>query len=444
MTTTEPQDAESWTNAPSAAGQEVTGALAALPDLWLTGPAIAAAAGMDRATAAAHLAVLAATGAVSTRGARYRLAEAVDPGAVPANLAAVRGVAHWYLLGAKAALTEIGADKTYWTLPATSGPEISAQRFADLDGAHAWLLGEEGNLRAVLAAADAAGLHAHVWRLATLQLQAWTYRGAYDRWQETADLALDAANAAGEPVGQSDALAYQARGYSQRGLLKRADDLQHRALEIRERAGDPIGLARSHNDRGLIAHRHADLDGAIAHYRTCQQIAASCGHDQYEAIARVNLADALRTQGHLDQAAELLEQVTDYCRHHHSPLLAAGAARLVADVLGLQGHTTQALTAAEQALAQSALLPETAGLAWAQHTYARALLRAERPTEAIEALRATAALHGAVHDRQRQTQALDLAADLYDGNGQHAQADTLRARAAQLRNELSELDTEAA
>jgi tetratricopeptide (TPR) repeat protein len=351
----------------------------------------------------------------------------------------VSGLADWYRRSLIAALTEVGTLEAYWPAPgrvAGQGQEVLAQRFTGVDGAHAWLLEEEENLLAVLAAATAAGLNTHVWQLAAFLFQAWSYRGFYDRWEETARVALDAAEAAGDPIGQSHALAYQARGYSQRGLLAHARELQQRALKIRERIGDQFGLAQSHNALGLIEHRAGDLEAAIARYLRCEEIAAACGDAHFVAIARLNRADALRTQGHLEQAMALLHLASGHFRTGKVPRYAATASQIIADILGLQGRTSEALVAAEQALAETSLLPDPALLAWAQRTHAVALTRAGRAAEAIEALRATAALHAAIQDRQRQAAALDLAADLYAGLGQHDLAALLRTQASELRDQL--------
>jgi len=445
MTSTAIDNPADWTHLPSPSSLRFARAMAALPHSWLSVPAAAAAADTDLPSARLRLALLAAAGVVTVRGVRYRIVLAPAAAIEPPPAEAIANLADWYLRSIDAALNELGMSYGYWPTPAPprrSAPQIEPPRFAEHDAAYTWLIEEEDNLLAVLRAAAAARLDAHTWQLAVHLLQSWSFRGEYTHWEHTARIALDAALAAGDRVGHAQALAYQARGFSQRGLTSRAEQLQLEALEIRELASDRHGLAQSHNALGMIAHRRDDLPSAIAHYRTCETLAEDCDYDIFAALARHNLADALRTQGHLAEAMELLERTIAYYEEHGHPYAVGSTAQILADVLGLQGLTEEALAAANAALARCALLSDNALLAWALRTVCGALARAGRTAEAIEAARAAAVLFDSVRDPQRHAKVLDLAAGLYDGQGETESAAELRAQAGELRAHLSDADDE--
>lgn len=443
MTSTTMKDPVDWARTPPAAALAFARCLAVVPGTWLTAPAAAAAAGLDLAGAGLNLAVLTAVGTVTARAARYQVSDAAALKPSDSADTAVAGLTHWYLRSARAALTALGMVEGYWPLseqPPGTGQALAPASFPDHVTAYAWLLEEEENLLAVLDAANAAKLSALTWQLAVVLLETWSFRGVYDRWQHTARIALNAAALAADPVGHAQALAYEARGLSEQGMLDQAEMLQRHALAIREYAQDGHGLAQSYDALGLIMQRRGDRVTAIAHYRACEKIALECGYHLFVAIARHNLGDVLRTEGRLEEAGTHLELALDYFREHGHLQQAASAVQILADISGLEESIVDGLEEAQQALAQSALVPNRSVLAWALRTMAVALTRSGRAPEAIEAARTAAALFASLSDSQRHADTLELAAELYDGQAEHGQAEVLRAKAAELRAQLYEAE----
>ncbi|WP_410564131.1 BTAD domain-containing putative transcriptional regulator [Amycolatopsis sp. cmx-4-61] len=214
--------------------------------------------------------------------------------------------------------------------------------------AHAWFAAEWPNLLAVLDAADAAGRHDDVWRLARL---AHTYRVAcplLDEWTRMADLGVAAAEAAGDVAGQcwlrlarcEIALAFELPGFgladAERaaelsagrpdGWLRTSVDLHlGRALsrlgeheKAIERLAEAVANAPDVTLRGQALSscaqaekRAGRLADAIAHQRAGLRIDRELGDDDQVVVSLDKLAELSLRAGDLEAAERYAWEAID-------------------------------------------------------------------------------------------------------------------------------------
>ncbi|MFE3941228.1 BTAD domain-containing putative transcriptional regulator [Streptomyces sp. NPDC059118] len=262
-----------------------------------------------------------ARGLGTDEGALLRLLDSYTATALAASLAAEPG------------------EKPCCTLPREAPADAPARTFADRPAALRWYAVERENLAAAVTAARAAGHDDRAWRLAVLQWPyvVWSVR---DGWAPLLEQALEASRLLGDPDAESRV----------RALL------------------------------GWVLTREGQLSEALAQLELAPALAARAHDPSSEAIALVNLAVALDTDGITDAS---LRHVTRAVR------LAREAQDVLTELLALQHRTHQLLARGDIAAAERctayALALDDHGVTTGLGALRRAALRLSR-SEALLAL----------------------------------------------------------
>ncbi|KPI13171.1 NB-ARC domain protein [Actinobacteria bacterium OK074] len=169
-----------------------------------------------------------------------------------------------YLRGAHHAAAVLGPFQEMVPLPA-SVPGSVPVRFADRKQATTWLRTERHVLRAVVAHAADHGHHEHAWRTACALDLYFNRLGYSHDLVEINTIALRAARALDDRVGQAHAL--RGLGYSAM-RLGRGEGLRdlERALALFQEADDSFGEALTRRSLAFQANRSGHHDTAFGHY----------------------------------------------------------------------------------------------------------------------------------------------------------------------------------
>ncbi|MFK4209665.1 AfsR/SARP family transcriptional regulator [Streptomyces sp. NPDC030920] len=262
-----------------------------------------------------------ARGLGTDEGALLRLLDSYTATALAASLAAEPG------------------EKPCCALPREAPADAPARTFADRPAALRWYAVERENLAAAVTAARAAGHDDRAWRLAVLQWPyvVWSVR---DGWAPLLEQALEASRLLDDPDAESRV----------RALL------------------------------GWVLTREGQLSEALAQLELAPALAARAHDPSSEAIALVNLAVALDTDGITDTS---LRHVTRAVR------LAREAQDVLTELLALQHRTRQLLARGDIAAAERctayALALDDHGVTTGLGALRRAALRLSR-SEALLAL----------------------------------------------------------
>ncbi|MFD7031966.1 BTAD domain-containing putative transcriptional regulator [Streptomyces sp. NPDC059917] len=215
----------------------------------------------------------------------------------------VRLLDHWlHTLLAATDAAEPGSERCC-ALPSATHGSASVREFGGRADALAWYAAERDALRGAVAAAVGARLHGHAWRLVLLQ---WplVLRRPLDGWAPLLEQALLAAEADGDPGGQSRTLALLGWVLVEEGRPERALPHLERAPALAARAGDGaaeavarINLALALSGQGHRARAGEQLDRALVQARRS-------GPDETVTLAHLHLARHLLAVGSYAEAAE--------------------------------------------------------------------------------------------------------------------------------------------
>ncbi|MEU9784726.1 BTAD domain-containing putative transcriptional regulator [Streptomyces phaeochromogenes] len=191
-----------------------------------------------------------------------------------------------------------------------AGPEpadVSGASSVSSDEAVTWLEAERENLLSAVNHAGRHGPRPFAWQLTTALLRYFWLCLPRASWQATAQAALEAARADGDPFGQ--AAAHRSLGLAHWDIGQHRQARQHHAhaLELHRHTGDALGEALALGGLGLVEAEAAQLDDALGHYRTALHIARTLGRPEVEAQARVGFGVTYRDMGRLADAADHLE-----------------------------------------------------------------------------------------------------------------------------------------
>ena len=155
-------------------------------------------------------------------------------------------------------------------------PPRYARPLADQSAAVAWFAAERANLIAVIELAAEERRHRHTWRL------------AHATWRDLCN-----------------------HGYQEASL--RAHEL---AIEAAERAGEPHGVALSHNNIAYIFHRQGRWDDALQHLDRATAIQAEIGNWTRVVGALANKANVLQFLGRRAEAIDVNREALGVIREH--------------------------------------------------------------------------------------------------------------------------------
>ncbi|MBB4684424.1 AfsR/SARP family transcriptional regulator [Amycolatopsis jiangsuensis] len=134
-----------------------------------------------------------------------------------------------------------------------------------------WLETEQANLVNAVELAARCGLDELCWQLATALVTLFEARGYPELWERTHQVALAAAQEAGNERGRAAILASLGTLHLYRGEYEMARPYLGTALEIFERLREPTGQALCLRDLACIERHHGDDDRALVLYESAER-----------------------------------------------------------------------------------------------------------------------------------------------------------------------------
>jgi tetratricopeptide (TPR) repeat protein len=273
-------------------------------------------------------------------------------------------------------------------------------RFSTADDALAWLDEEFGAVGRLIVQAGS-GPADHVGAAAQMLNRVQWYlrsRGHWQLWRDAASAVIDGSvrtgDAAAELVGrQSGGLLAQLTG-----RFDESDAYLTAAVQLAGHLDDSLEMARALNRRGLLDFQRGHYRQAVADHEAAAALFQRLGNRLGECTTLVNIGKCLRLLAeprqaliHLDRALALSEELGEsesatMARHH----LAACHSEL--------GNHETAITAQHACLTFTREHGFREGEAYALAELGRALLRADRPREALRSFEQARALFHALGD----------------------------------------------
>lgn len=171
------------------------------------------------------------------------------------------------------------------------------------DGARQWLHAERACLTAAVTHAAQHDHPSHAWQLAFL-IRGYLYLHGYlQDWEHTHEIALSAAVADNDEVGEAVMSTYLGGAYMQK--QRGHDALAHlyRALELHRRAGNDALEATTLGSLGVLCFRLGRFPEALGHTERAASLCA--GKDAHrEGVMRTNMGFLLALLGRRDEATE--------------------------------------------------------------------------------------------------------------------------------------------
>lgn len=349
--------------------------------------------------------------------AAERNEEEDDPGE---SADAVRRLFDHYTRTALAAAALLYSQTTF--LP-RSPPTAGSVSFADHGDALAWLDAEYPNLVAAIGHAARHGPRPAAWMLGDALRPYLARRRHPADLREVAELALPAAEAAGDLAGQAamHLSVAQARHSLAAGQEATITHL-HRAIDLSRRAGLVQYQAAAVCNLGIVhAHvgRHDEArDAFLTSIDLFRQVKASGS----EALAFNNLGTLERNLGRLSQAAEYLAQALAIWQGSGSTVGFGTTLGTLAEVYHALGRFDPAMRHAGAAMDVMRDIKDRAGEAGVLVTMSRLHSDAGRDGDAFEAARAALRVSQEAGHRLKEADAFNCLALCHDRLGRHQEA----------------------
>jgi tetratricopeptide (TPR) repeat protein len=341
----------------------------------------------------------------------------------------------WYLHTADAAQRAISPHDR-WVLDDHVPPPPATLAFDGYEPAFQWYRTESANLVTATRVAAEAGLPGIAWRLAVVLRAIYMHHNAFDAWDTTARIAINAARQSQEQAGEAEALENLGKVAFQALRLEEAEDCHQAALAIRRQLGDRHGTAVSINALGLLALRRRRLDEAEAHFTQSADIFLELGERRWTALMRSNLAETLCELGRGPEAGQIIEQALadfrelgDHFGEGNALFLLSWARRESGDPEAAAHAISDALSIADaedNQLWQGHWLAESA----------RVELARGDPEAALRLSQESAAVQRRLGDTAREAHALDLAGEACQSLGRFDEAAQLHRRAIAVYHDL--------
>ena len=412
--------------------------------------AAAALAGVDLATARAHLRELCGDHLLLGSAGRYTFHDLVrafatnrardeDPPA--GRRAALTRLFDHYLAVTAAAMNTLHPAEARLRprLPATGTP---APDLTDPDDALAWLNAERPTLVAV-----AAHTAAHGWPTHTTRLARTLFR--YLDGGHRADAltvhghAYHAARRSGDPAAQADALADLGIAQMCLGRHGPADQHLQRALVLFRQAGDPAGQARTRNALGSISAELGRYRTATDHFTQALALYRQAGDRIGEARVLNRLGVVEERLGRYPTATDHFTQALALCRQTGFQAGEATALYRVGDVELRSGRYGPAGGHLRQALTFFRQLGNRAGEAEALDTLGTLHTRTGRPDQAAEFHRQALAVCREISYRDCEAWALNGLGEAAHAAGRPADAITHHGAASDIVVEIGDREQQA-
>jgi DNA-binding SARP family transcriptional activator/tetratricopeptide (TPR) repeat protein len=190
-------------------------------------------------------------------------------------------------------------------------PGVVPEEPADMGEANAWFSAEEPVLLAAIRAAAATGFPAHAWKLVGTLSYVFEARGLWREWAAAQEVALDAAERAGDAIGQAHAHHGLGRAYSWLGRDDEAFDHLNQALDRHARRGDAGAQGNVRLGLGFLYNRKGDVPAALHQSHAALVLFRAAGHRSGQAIALNNIGWSLTQLGAYPEALRYAEESLD-------------------------------------------------------------------------------------------------------------------------------------
>lgn len=336
----------------------------------------------------------------------------------------------WYLHSAYAAQCLIAPFDRYDLDDRVPRP-TTVLHFEDYRSAFDWYRTENDNLVTATRAAADAGFPEIAWRLAVVLRAVYMHQNAFDDWEATARIGVEAAARVGEQHGEAEALESLGKVAFQALRLDEAEEYHRASLALRQHIGDQRGTAVSVNALGLLALRRRQLDEARAHFADGAEIFHGLSDRRWTALVRSNLAETLCELGQGEEASALIEQVLADFRELGDRACEGNALCLRSWAQRTSGDSEAAARSIRSALA---IADDENNLVWQGHWGAESA-RVERARgnleESLRLFQRSAAVQQKLGDASREAAALDGAGRVCQALGSFEAAAELHRRASE-------------
>lgn len=173
-----------------------------------------------------------------------------------------------------------------------------------LEGSEAWFEAERTTLVLAVEQAYGAGLWAVAWRLAAACSPFFEARSHWDDWSRTHELALEAAEKAGDRAGQATILRRLGELHLDRTRWDDALRVLHRCLPMYRDLGDRRGEAKTLRSLADVHRERSEWDAAVGYFSACLPIVVELGDAREEAEIHRGLGIIAREQGRLPLALD--------------------------------------------------------------------------------------------------------------------------------------------
>ncbi|MFD7700437.1 tetratricopeptide repeat protein [Streptomyces caelestis] len=197
-------------------------------------------------------------------------------------------------------------DRLRW-LPGVEEPEL----FADRGRALAWLDTERSSLVAAVGWGREERFAGAAGGLAGCLGEYLSWRRYFDDWIAVAEAARDAAQLAGDRLGEANAWSYLGSALRHTGQAEEAIDAHTRSRDLYQAAGNRHGEATAWNNHGLALQEAGRAEEAIDALTRARELHQAVEDRHREAMAWNNLGLALLDAGRAEEAIKAHSQARD-------------------------------------------------------------------------------------------------------------------------------------
>ncbi|HEY7224556.1 MAG TPA: BTAD domain-containing putative transcriptional regulator [Micromonosporaceae bacterium] len=331
--------------------------LAVVPGPEVTADAVAALAGVDEQSAAAHLSQLAAAHLVDERQpGRYSQHDLLKEYACDRlathetedrRCAAARRLFTFYLGRAWSA-----SRRLYPLMALAPAAAGRAEAFPDRAEARAWVSRELPNLYAVALRAEQHGAPEIAWQMAdALRPHLWAGRQSVASWLAVVNAGLTCADRSGRPDAQAPAYLGSGTAHLAMGRLGRAVAHLRHAVALSRQAGWSVGERSALNNLAVVRFDQGDLAAAARHYTSAIALARQAEDAPSLAVFLVGLGKTVHLLGAAGRALDLFTEARALAHAHLSSGTEAAALCGLGEIYAETGDRSAAIECVEASLA---------------------------------------------------------------------------------------------
>jgi tetratricopeptide (TPR) repeat protein len=346
-----------------------------------------------------------------------------------------------YLATASAAMDSLyPADRNSRPRVAAAGTPVAP--VDDLARARGWLDAERPNLVATAICAAGQASYGHTTKLASTLVR-YLISGYFHDAITIFDQARIAAQAAGDPAAEAQALFGLGTVHGGLSRYAEADDYLHHALGAFRRAGDRVGQGRALGNLGAVAQRRAQWSQAKDFHQQALALFDEVGDVLGAARALNNLGQVESRLGHHDLAAVHLQRGLDLHRQAGDTTGEGGALINLGNLETTRGRHAVAAGYHDRALELFRMMGHRSGQAWALDGIGAACTGAGRAADAADHHRTALELFRQIGERDGEASALNGLGEAQHAAGQRHQAAGHHQAALAIAAQIEVMDQEA-